>query len=59
MMLFVLIPLWLLAMGIVIYLLFTSTTSYTFTKHQLKVARRRFKERRINPENYPNHYIEL
>jgi len=59
MMLLFLIPLWLLAMGIVIYLLFTSQTNYTFTKHQLKVARRRYKERRINPTNFPNHYIEL
>lgn len=59
MILLLIIPLWLLAMGIVIHLLFTSTSNYTFTKHQLKVARRRYKARRINPTNFPNHYIEL
>lgn len=59
MILLLLIPLWLLAMGIVIHLLFTSTSNYTFTKHQLKVARRRYQDRRINPKNFPNHYIEL
>ena len=59
MILLLLIPLWLLAMGIVIHLLFTSTSNYTFTTHQLKVARRRYQDRRTNPKNFPNHYIEL
>jgi hypothetical protein len=59
MILLLIIPLWLLAMGIVIHLLFTSPSNYTFTKHQLKVARKRYKDRRINPKNFPNHYIEL
>jgi len=59
MILLLIIPLWSLAIGIVIHLLFTSPSNYTFTKHQLNVARRRHKARRINPKNYPNHYIEL
>jgi|APGre2960657373_1045057.scaffolds.fasta_scaffold04779_3 hypothetical protein len=59
MILLLIIPLWSLAIGIVIHLLFTSPSNYTFTKNQIKVARERYKRRRANPKNYPNHYIEL